>query len=695
MADRGEDVVGPTAHNRRVVACVVAATIIVAGAGLGAGAALARVPGTGTLELCKSAANGMAGAAFEFSVNGGAPITVAGGTCTGPMTVASGPNTIVESPTDGLVVGGIKANRLLGKDLANGSVSVRVKRGTTPATETLVTYVNKHATDHGSLVVCKRADPLSPSLIGNLFSFSENGAPAFSIAAGTVAQPVCSAAKHYPLGTNVTVAELPTSITHVSAISVSDGRGSNSDLGAGTVIATVGTGVTVVTYTNAVNALPQWGYLSVCVHPNDEFVTGSFDFQITAPAFATTRSVTTGQCTAAIQVPAGAVDVVEAARFPYAVRKVEVRPAGRLVTSNPINRTATVTVPVGDPSTQTQVTFKNTTLTGRFKVCKTLTPNSTALAGSSFDFTVADATGTSRTDTVIAAAAGSTACMLDTVPLPLDSDVTITEQPRANVGTVGVAVSPEGRDEGSSGSVAKLKIGSGFTTATFTNMAFGTLEICKDAVDSSTAAQTFSFSVNGQAPIALPAGQCTPTISVPAGSATVQELGSTNFHLVGVAANDARLTSAPIDNPATVLVPFGGVANETTVTFTNAVDTGQLEICKASAEPSLQSSAFDFAYSYTVDGVLTTGSAALEPGQCSGLSGAIPVVDPGGDPIPVSISETPTPTVVVTGITAANGTVSTADPGAGTAEVFVARGVTQVTYTNALAPPVGLRRTLR
>ena len=67
-------------------------------------------------------------------------------------------------------------------------------------------------------------------------------------------------------------------------------------------------------------------------------------------------------------------------------------------------------------------------------------------------------------------------------------------------------------------------------------------------------------------------------------TASVQEVTGTNFHLVGVGAVGTgrvnRLNSGSTDNPSVVSVPFGGTANSTAVTFTDAVNTGQIEICK-------------------------------------------------------------------------------------------------------------------
>ena len=53
-----------------------------------------RCPGGdfGKLEICKSSANGMSGKNFQFSLNGGTPISVKGGRCTGAITAIAGAN---------------------------------------------------------------------------------------------------------------------------------------------------------------------------------------------------------------------------------------------------------------------------------------------------------------------------------------------------------------------------------------------------------------------------------------------------------------------------------------------------------------------------------------------------------------------------------------------------------------------------
>jgi hypothetical protein len=632
----------------------------------------------------------MAGKSFSFSVDGGAGIAVAGGGCSGPMSVAAGSHTIVEAPTAGLQVKAIKANHLVSKDITHGTVTVTVKAGSTAATETLVTYTNQ-ANPALGLKICKAAGDASPSLIGDSFSFTENGGPAFSVAAGTVAAPNCGPVQKYKLGTVVNIAELATAGTHVSGITVSDGRGSNVNTAAGTTTATIGAGVTIVTYTNDVNLPSQTGFIEVCKSADDPFVSGSFNYTITdASGAVSQQSVLVGQCTAPLQVAVGNATVTEAKQFPYYVDGIFVSPSGRTVSSNLSNRTVTVkVVQSADSSTETAVDFDNATQFGYFKVCKTLTANSAALAGHTFEFYVADPydlTGGHGTD-VVAGAAGTTACVIDPEPVPLGTPVSITEEATDNVVNTAVSVSPSANDAGSAVPTANLIIGTGITTATFTNEAFGTIEVCKVAADLSTATQSFQFSVNGGAPFWVHAGQCSLPIAVPAGTATVAEAGKTNFHLVNVTAfgpiGDVRLVSGA--NPVTVSTPFGGVENETAVTFTNAVNTGQFKICKQSPEPTLQGVSFTFFYDFQYNQTGIKGDAHLTPGTCSALSGPIPVVDQDGNPVTINVAEQATPSVQISNIDVQNGTLTASDSSAGTASFTVNQGITTITYTNVRA----------
>jgi hypothetical protein len=150
---------------------------------------------------------------------------------------------------------------------------------------------------------------------------------------------------------------------------------------------------------------------------------------------------------------------------------------------------------------------------------------------------------------------------------------------------------------------------------------------------------------------------------------------------------DNRLVTGPTANPATASTPFGGVENETVVTFTNAVNTGQFKICKVSSEPTLQGVTFNFSFSFSVNGVTTTGTAALTPGTCSGLSANIPVVDASDNPIDVQVKEAATPTVAISNISVSNGLELAANTTTGVADFNPYQGFTSVTYTNVRTPP--------
>jgi hypothetical protein len=644
---------------------------------------------TGTIEICKDAANGMTGKVFSFRLNNGTPFNVTGGSCSGPKSAPAGTNTVTETPAAGTELQSVSVTppgNAQGVNLATSTATVTVTGGSTAANETLVRFFNQpQGGTTGLLKVCKAA--ADSSLIGSSFSFTENGGPAFSVAAGSAGAPNCDGGKQYDVGTRVNVAELASAGTHVASITVSDGRGSNVSTSNGTVTATVGTGTTIVTYTNALNLPAQKGYIEVCKDAGDQFVTGSFTFTITAPSFTDTESVRVGQCSGAIQVPAGNVNVAEAPRAPFQVAAITTEPSGRLVTSNLANGTATVTVPVSSSSAdETLVRYRNVTRTGSVKVCKTLDANAAAFAGATFTFDISSAAGADVVN-VVAGAAGTTACKFYPIALPIGSQVSITERNGADFQLTGVVVSPSSADAGSSGSTAKLTVQSGVTIATFTNRALGTIEVCKNAADASTATQSFQFSVNGGTPFSVRAGDCSPTIRVPAGTATVRETVPANFELANVSANDSHLLSGPTDNPATVSVSTGGVATETVVTFTDRVKTGQFKICKASPEPTLQNTAFNFTSSYTVNGSTVNGTASLKPGDCSGLSAPIPVVDAQGNPITVNVTEAPTASVVISSIVVDGaGSLTASNTTTGTASFTQGNGIATITYTNVRAP---------
>jgi hypothetical protein len=712
---------------RGVRALLLLPTLTVGSVAAGAFTQLAaHAASPGTIEICKSAANGMTGLSFNFTwtdhLGATGSTSVLGGQCSGPESVAGGQVTVVEAQGGATVVQAIKTlpkARLLASNLTTGTAVVKAPAG---GTETVVTYTN--VIPSAELKVCKQAAANSTQLVGEPFSFSINGGAATTIDAGPYGAPVCTGLTQYAAGTNVTVTELPPAAhVSVSQIAVTEPPATNvvTNLSTRTVSLTVGSGVNIVTYTNQINVSAQKGYVEICKEGSDDYVYGnSFTFNITDAAGLSygPYTVLAGQCTSAIQVTAGPATISEAAQAPFYLEYVSVYPSANYISENDSNGTATVNVAAGDESTETNVTFINDTEFGYIKVCKALdSANSNALAGTTFYFdvsyTLSTGQGTVEQEESIAVVANTfangPACVFINDGLPIGSIVTITEEPTPNVddlsgGTQTVVVpgiwSPSGTP------------GNDITSVTFTNQAEGTIEICKDAAagDNITLGQPFQFTVNGGAPITVLAGECSPAIAVPAGTATVDELASTNFHEVSVTAigpdGSNRIISgtgiAPDLNPIVVSVPFGGVGNETLVTYTNTVNTGEFKICKttsATADGSgvlLAGDTFTFLYGYTVDAVMTPGSVSLtiplnaQSGVivCSGILAVLPVQQANDAAVTVNITEESFLGVHVDGINyAGNGNTFDVDGPASSFDVGI--GVNVVTYDNEPDAPGG------
>src|SRR5262249_11172577 len=150
-------------------------------------------------------------------------------------------------------------NRLVSSDLDDRTAVVKVAKGSRAADETVVTFTNGRA--QGQLKVCKVAG--SPDLLGDAFSFSTNGGPAFSVTAGSAASPGCPSLATWGGGPKSPGRGRPTAGTHTPAIDVSTRRGSGN-LTTGVTNVTIGSGVTVATYTNVADPPAQTGYIEVC-----------------------------------------------------------------------------------------------------------------------------------------------------------------------------------------------------------------------------------------------------------------------------------------------------------------------------------------------------------------------------------------------------------------------------------------------
>jgi hypothetical protein len=420
------------------------------------------------------------------------------------------------------------------------------------------------------------------------------------------------------------------------------------------------------------------GYIEVCKFAADSFVKGAFTVSINDGHSTITATIPVGQCTAPLEVAAGSVTVTESPSAPYYLKTVQTYPSNALVSFS--GNTAVVTVTASpDSSTETAVFLYNATHTGLFKVCKTLTGNSGDLITNgqnvfkfdpSYQLAGSSSFVSLPTVSVQVLSTGTAYCVLDPYALPLGTLVKITEEGMDNVTLRGVTVQPASQDAGSTSTTAMLRIGpnpNGIVTATFTNEAMGTIEICKilddhlwmggpggGSWDSPYNGTPFQFSVNGGAPFTVLAGECSGPITVPAGTATVQELATPNFTFVRFLAvgpdGTSRIAggSHKTDNPVKVKVPYGGVGNETLVTAVNRVNTGQIKVCKINNGPSVGVYSFKFQTQYSNQGNTYTKNDVLHPTQagvpvCSGLTKQIPVIQPNGQPTTFTTTEGPSP----------------------------------------------------
>ncbi len=656
-----------TKRGRRTLLTGVVAVALLGGMTVSvAAASVAGASTTRSIEVCKA---GPVAGSFSFTLTTNSDtaktFSLTSGQC--KTFAAAATNTVVEAldATGATHLGSIA----LVPNTGTTSVGTRTAHVDVAAgSETTATFTNEPT--YGQLKVCK-SEYNSPSLIGEPFSFTEsagaNTVGPFSVDAAATANTSCGGLTRYQVGTRVNIAELPSSGSSVYSITVTHGTESNVNTTAGTVTATVGpptVGTTIVDYANWIPPTTQTGSIEVCKQAGDQFVSGSFNFVLSEGEWSETLPpVPVGQCSGDVTVPAGQVTVTEEPSSPYYVSSVGSIPQSALVAENLANSEATYAVAVNSSVT---AIFTNSTQLGYVKVCKVLDANSGALTGSVFTFNVSDDAGT-QTVSVISNGPGTPACSLDLTALPLGSTATITEVAQANVTISGVSVTA-----GSvSGTTAYVTVGTNVNVATFNNEAMGWVEVCKNAGDPSTGQQSFPFTVNGGSIFIVMAGQCSQAFEVPAGTATIVEMpGNPNFYLQNVTAYGLN---APYPNEliswwananqnggtAYVNVPFGGVNDETLVTFTDAALTGQFKICSAQTSPDANldtGEPFVYDYSYTVNGTTTTGSVTLtnpvNGSTCSAISGPIPVVNANGSAVTISVSELQpsTPSVELTNL---------------------------------------------
>lgn len=542
----------------------------------------------------------------------------------------------------------------------------------------------------------------------------------------------------------------PANYRSVSSISVSPAaaRVSTSVHTASATVRLASHGAATVKFVNAKvvtkvvsksGALQTTGTVEICKYAADNWVEGSFPFTVTSGgATQTVAPVNVGGCSTEYTVTAGTVTVTEGDVYPYQIVPSETTTTSGSLPIGSINSaTGVITLTVNPDQNLTLLVTDGTTL-NYYKACKVLSNSQGSLTGDTFWFNSTwtfqpptEPAGTvitgSGTQSVIATVPNVSECS-GLIGAPAGSIVTMNEAPFPDVLVTSVVVFGASSNT-SSGSTAMFGLentpatAGAVTSATFTNEPQGYIEVCKDFAPS-TYDTIFSaeFTVNGGTPFWVSGGDCSAPIEVPAGTASVTEMVPNDFYVSGVttvSASDplgARLLSGATANPASVTVPYGGVGNETVVTFTNSPAQTQFKICKqeTSSDANLAGATFTFTYSWddsadsmsgsgSVDLTIATPTASNPTGLvCSGLFWGPPAItstgySAGSKYYPgVNITETSTdiPGVEVTSIGyQGNGLLIYDSTDGGTKPVLVTggsaascidpgAGINVVTYTN-------------
>ena len=638
-----------------LVALATAGVLVV-----GAQAASAQV-----IEICKSSANGMSGRGFSYTVapSGGSAFSVgpiAGGRCSGPISVAGATAVITEAvsdpATDVKSVTVRPSNRKLSENLAGRSVTVTT--GASTSSETLVTFVNQPAGgNYGSLKVCKLTE--TPAYLGRQFSFSSTAGrcsrrrqttpsptrpptPAASWAPSRSARSSTCTSRSRPAPK--CSGSTPTRVTNLLDF--------NTATGDPTVL--ISAGVTVVYYDNEPTPPSGTGWLEVCKNDLDGWwdpdAAGTYSFTVTDAAGATYQlSVLAGQCSEPIQVAAGVNEIVEAPKAGTDLTDVAAFPWDRLLTVNLINRTVTVEVPVSDSANdETQVHFRNEAQRGQLKVCKALGPGQRRPGRPDVllqPTTRRQRPRTGSTSSITAAA--TTQCKIDGI-LPIGTIVKVDETSRRDnpnrCRRAGEFIDTTGEGD--------ITIAAGHQHRHDHEHRQGPPRGLQGAIRSDVrrtlrspwqpTQPTFKFKIDGGAIFTVQAGKCSPPKRVSVGNHTVTEVDEDNYEL-DPDAPGGGITAFPADREVskslatktiTVSVPYGA-NGETLVTFYNRVKRGRSRSASRSRYTSQDSlgKKTRSTSSPRTDGTATLTRRSDQAGRVHVLRPVrVPILNPDGEP---------------------------------------------------------------
>jgi hypothetical protein len=307
------------------------------------------------------------------------------------------------------------------------------------------------------------------------------------------------------------------------------------------------------------------------------------------------------------------ITITEGAVPNFELVSIGIVPAGAGTGSVP-TRSATVTIGAGN----TVVTFTNTrpVVLYPLQVCKVGGMGITAGAPFTFTTTLTGATPF----TANAGTAGAPGCV--TIgSYPAGTAATITEGVVANTAVSSIAFGGPvtGTSFNLAARTATLTTGAGNSTVTFTNVALGTLKVCKIAGTGIALGTNFTFTL-GATPVTVPAGSagqggaCVILPNTYAAGTVVRvtetgPLAGTAVSLIAV--NPAARGGTPNLADRYVDVTIG--AGETAVTFTNVVP-ATVRVCKIGENPGAIGQTFSFTSNFSAPFTLV---AAAAPGNCT------------------------------------------------------------------------------
>jgi hypothetical protein len=217
------------------------------------------------------------------------------------------------------------------------------------------------------------------------------------------------------------------------------------------------------------------GYLEVCKQSNPSYpVTGIFDFTVTAPLFSSgTLEVPVGECTGAVQVPSGTLNVAETPVIGDLVSNVTATsynqdgfPINELISWTAPDLNATIGVEPGDIAQETLATFTNYAAPpGQLKICKIA--GAGVEVGTPFTFTTTVGATTNKYTIEAGPADQGGFCELAGT-FPVNTPVTVAETVPGGI-IPKITVAPSGRGSALTFNSVVATIFDGITEVDFTN----------------------------------------------------------------------------------------------------------------------------------------------------------------------------------------------------------------------------------